>query len=884
MTKVFISHATEDRDFIDREIVGLLRDRGIEVWYAQDAIRGADHWEKSIKEGLNSSEWFLVVLSANSVQSEWVQIEVSWAVEHRGGKIVPVVIGECDPDQCHLKLRLLQHIDFSERIDAAQRKLLAIWDSDTADEVQAPSGPPRRRTSASEMWGTSRPGPEEVRPSHDHWLYAIKPHLVLSLVVLAGLGAFLWGLANLAEPTALLGRVISLAAAAGPLVGGIMAYGIPAVLRKRRAHKLAIKGMRATFEKPGYFRIDPYTANERDDFDRADKAHLQIVEWLRESRSPFLYLTGLSGTGKSSLLHAYLLPEFSSDDAPFVSFVLPRARAFHRFQYRLLEPGVIWDRPPADEVEDEIQLLQRACRHIAPKRLLLIVDQFEEYLMKRERSAREDRETPFERFMDRLREHPLDQLVVLFVVRSDFKGLLDQFRADYSLPRMNDGETWKELAPFTERAARKFLAESPIQLDDEALDEVFGQLAVLEDQPGLVRPVALNMVGLVLDRTAIATSRKLPPARSAEGFLAEYVRSCLTRSDMRDVGRAVARRLVTFGGQPQIVTVGEVAASTRQSETTVVGCLLTLAEQGLAREVDSQERLWGPSHDFVARLLGRVLVTWPLRLLTMVRNALTPLAFVAWAIVFLAVPSIPGDTAGNEWYAAITQQQITAHAEQELYLHKAIRNSTDRLKAVQYFVQRGIDVDLKDSQGRTAAWMCIGLGADDCLAFLLEHGANVEAPDATDATLLQWAAFAGQVNAAELLIRHGANLESRDQTKVTPLLQAAISKRSGVLGVLLEHGANADAVDLSGRTAGSTCAMNGDMKGLELLLQHVDRRCTRHPGQHLARLGRGGSPSRNDRVAVAAQCRSERGRQNGVHPADPSGHGRRYRDWQGTAG
>jgi hypothetical protein len=37
----------------------------------------------SDKGGLESSDWFLVVISPNSVKAEWVDIETKWAFDHR---------------------------------------------------------------------------------------------------------------------------------------------------------------------------------------------------------------------------------------------------------------------------------------------------------------------------------------------------------------------------------------------------------------------------------------------------------------------------------------------------------------------------------------------------------------------------------------------------------------------------------------------------------------------------------------------------------------------------------------------------------------------------------------------------------------------------------
>ena len=49
MPKVFISHSTQDREFVEREIIAALHQGGIETWYSKMDIHAADRWERSRK-------------------------------------------------------------------------------------------------------------------------------------------------------------------------------------------------------------------------------------------------------------------------------------------------------------------------------------------------------------------------------------------------------------------------------------------------------------------------------------------------------------------------------------------------------------------------------------------------------------------------------------------------------------------------------------------------------------------------------------------------------------------------------------------------------------------------------------------------------------------
>lgn len=113
MTRCFISHSTEDRKFVEEELLGIFEALGLDPWYSKADIRAAEDWEHSIKKGLESSEWFCVVLSPRSQGSEWVKDEVHWAFSHRGGRIIPILIEECDPNAFHVRLPRVQHIDYA---------------------------------------------------------------------------------------------------------------------------------------------------------------------------------------------------------------------------------------------------------------------------------------------------------------------------------------------------------------------------------------------------------------------------------------------------------------------------------------------------------------------------------------------------------------------------------------------------------------------------------------------------------------------------------------------------------------------------------------------------------------------------------------------------
>ena len=63
MSRWFISHSTQDRPFVESELIGLFQALGQEVWYCREDIVSGEEWERSIKSGLQLSDWFVLVMS-----------------------------------------------------------------------------------------------------------------------------------------------------------------------------------------------------------------------------------------------------------------------------------------------------------------------------------------------------------------------------------------------------------------------------------------------------------------------------------------------------------------------------------------------------------------------------------------------------------------------------------------------------------------------------------------------------------------------------------------------------------------------------------------------------------------------------------------------------
>jgi hypothetical protein len=86
----FISHASEDKDEIVRELADALRSNGIRVWYDEFVLRVGDSLRKSIDTGLIKSKYGIVIISPNFIAKKWPEYELNGMIarEMDGHKVV----------------------------------------------------------------------------------------------------------------------------------------------------------------------------------------------------------------------------------------------------------------------------------------------------------------------------------------------------------------------------------------------------------------------------------------------------------------------------------------------------------------------------------------------------------------------------------------------------------------------------------------------------------------------------------------------------------------------------------------------------------------------------------------------------------------------------
>jgi hypothetical protein len=126
--EAFLSHSSDDHEFTSR-LAGILRRHGIQVWYSETNILGAQQWHDEIGNALRRCDWFILVLSPRSIESMWVKRELVFALQQPAyaDRIVPLVLEPCDVERLSWVLSSLQMVDFQVGFDEGCRALLRIW-------------------------------------------------------------------------------------------------------------------------------------------------------------------------------------------------------------------------------------------------------------------------------------------------------------------------------------------------------------------------------------------------------------------------------------------------------------------------------------------------------------------------------------------------------------------------------------------------------------------------------------------------------------------------------------------------------------------------------------------------------------------------------------
>lgn len=126
--KVFVSHATEDKERFVINFAAKLRRKGIDAWLDRwEMLPGDSLVDKIFDEGLKDASAIVIVLSTNSVNKPWVKEELNAGIVSKlkkGTKVIPVVIDRCDVPEA-LKSTLWERIDNLSQYENSLDRIVA---------------------------------------------------------------------------------------------------------------------------------------------------------------------------------------------------------------------------------------------------------------------------------------------------------------------------------------------------------------------------------------------------------------------------------------------------------------------------------------------------------------------------------------------------------------------------------------------------------------------------------------------------------------------------------------------------------------------------------------------------------------------------------------
>jgi len=123
MQQIFISYSRKDMGFV-RKLAGDLEKAGYDVWWDLTDLRGGDDWVRLIPAAIESSQHFIIVISPDSVESEWVRKEYTQALSLRR-KIIPIML---EATSVPFALNTINYVNFTsgEYVDNLNSLLAAL--------------------------------------------------------------------------------------------------------------------------------------------------------------------------------------------------------------------------------------------------------------------------------------------------------------------------------------------------------------------------------------------------------------------------------------------------------------------------------------------------------------------------------------------------------------------------------------------------------------------------------------------------------------------------------------------------------------------------------------------------------------------------------------
>lgn len=142
------------------------------------------------------------------------------------------------------------------------------------------------------------------------------------------------------------------------------------------------------------------------------------------------------------------------------------------------------------------------------------------------------------------------------------------------------------------------------------------------------------------------------------------------------------------------------------------------------------------------------------------------------------------------------------------------------LKAVNFFIELGADINLPGSEKRTPLIQALYMDAQDIVDVLMHHKVNIPLYDEQGTSLLRVAIHYNVKSLIRILVENlNANVNEVDEdTHTTPLINAAEEGYLDIVKLLLRHGAKVNFTPKSGLSPMAAAAINHHLPIVYFLL------------------------------------------------------------------
>ncbi|MEJ2596009.1 MAG: hypothetical protein P8100_13005, partial [bacterium] len=343
--------------------------------------------------------------------------------------------------------------------------------------------------------------------------------------------------------------------------------------------------------------LDSYTREDKDIFFGRDKDTAGLYEKVNKSKVVLLY--GLSGTGKTSLIHCGLENKFEEGQRQFI-YVRRGSNLNQTLQETITSLAGTLIHPNAD-ITERLEILY--FDYLKP--ITLVYDQFEELFI----SGSYDEKTEFINTVAKIVESGL-KVKQIFSLREEYLAHMDEFEEKipmifdhrYRLEKMRRGTLEEVIDRIAETGG--------VKLEDESIPGMI--IDNISDRKGNVELPYLQVYLDKLTRLAERSKNKqsftvklVEQAGELEDVLGDFLDEQITRIEgitgNREAINFILKQLITPDGTKRQVTLGQLKVHPSSSENQLREILKELE---LSRLVKLEDGIYELSHDSLAQMVA----------------------------------------------------------------------------------------------------------------------------------------------------------------------------------------------------------------------------------------------------------------------------------------